>query len=290
MTTLFKRDWQLVVDDLDISGLEFNFKAEKNIKSQPNKLDLRVYNLTADHVAQITKRAKAKSSTGVRVDVSAGYINNVQLVFRGDAREISTSHEGPDCITTIAAHDGGRAYRESRISQSFAPGASPQALILACANALNIGSGNATDSSVGASLSALGNQYPNGVVMSGKASDQLTRITRACGMTWSVQNGVLQLQKAGQPLQTESVRIAADSGMIGSPSVDMDSSVASNSTKQKKPTLVNVKCLMIPGLYPGRKILLQAAGYDGGYQIVETVYSGDTSGNDWYAMLKVRPY
>lgn len=292
MATLFKRDWKLIVDDLDVSVLEFKFHAEKNIKSQPNKLDLQIYNLSPDHVAQITKRAQAKQSTGVRVDVEAGYVNSRQLIFRGDAREIYTTHNGSDRITIIAAHDGGRAYRESRINQSFAPGASPSDLINALANALDIGSGNANDAVVGATLNALGAAYPNGIVLSGKASDQLTRITRFMGLTWSVQNGVLQLQESNKPLQTTAVRLASDTGMVGSPSSDMDTSVAASAgtSKQKKPTSVLVKTLMIPDLYPGRKVVLDSLEFSGNYEITQCDYVGDTSGNDWNCQLKMRPY
>jgi hypothetical protein len=86
------------------------------------------------------------------------------------------------------------------------------------------------------------------------------------------------------------VRVAADSGMVGSPAVDMDSNISTTSTKQKKPTLVAVKTLMIPGIYPGRKIFLDSAEYNGGYQVVEAKYSLEVAGNDWTITSKVRPY
>lgn len=290
MATLFKRDWELLVDDLDLTQLEFTFHVEKNTKSEPNKLALQIFNLSPDHVAQVTQRAKAKQSTGVRVRVSAGYVGSTFIVFDGDAREINTTQNSANRMTTIAAHDGGRAFRESRISQSFAAGASVQSVISACAQAMGIGSGNANEVAAGASVNGLGSAFPNGMVLAGRAADQLTRVTRAAGMTWSIQNGVLQLQKGGQPLQTTSVRIASDTGMVGSPSVDMDSNVASSSKKQKKPTMVTVKTLMIPGIYPGRKVVLDTAEFNGGYQVAEALFVGDTSGNDWNITAKVRPY
>lgn len=291
MGVLFKRSWELIVDDLDLTTLDFQFHVEKNTKSEPNKLQLRVLNASPDHVAQLTKRAKAKQSTGVRVRLSAGYEDGGPfLIFDGDAREISTVQDGNDRVTTIAAHDGGRAFRESRISQSFAPGASWTSIIKACAQAMDIGIGNANDVATGASVNGLGSACPNGMVLSGKASDQLTRVTRAAGMTWSIQNGVLQLLKGGQPLQTTSVRVASDTGMIGSPSVDMDSSISGSKTKQKKPTLVHVKTLMIPGIYPGRKVVLDTEEYNGGYAVAEANFVGDTNGDSWEIDAKVRPY
>ena len=290
MATLFKRQWELIVDDVDLTQLEFKAQVEKNTKNEPNKLELQIFNLSPDHVAQVTKRAKAKASKGVRVRVSAGYVGAMFLIFDGDAREIRTVQNFADRTTTIAAHDGGRAFRESRISQSFAPGASVQSIISACAQAMDVGIGNANDIAAGATVASLGSAFPNGIVLAGRASDQLTRVTRAAKMTWSIQNGVLQLMKNGQPLQTTSVRIASDSGMIGSPSVDMDSHVTGTSKTQKKPTLVSVKTLMIPGIYPGRKVVLDTEEYNGGYQVVETRFVLDTSGNEWEINSKVRPY
>lgn len=290
MATLFKRKWEIIVDDLDLTNVDFSFRVDKNTKAEPNKLEIKIYNLSPDHVAQVTKRAQAKGSKGVNVRLSAGYVDNMHLIFDGDAREISTVHNTADRVTTIAAHDGGRAYRESRIGQSFAPGASVSSVIVACAKAMGVGIGNANEASVGASVNGLGSAFPNGITLAGRASDQLSRVTRAAGLTWSIQNSVLQLQKNGQPLQTTSVRIASDAGMVGSPSVEMDSNVTGAAAKKKKPTLVKVRTLMIPGIYPGRKVVLDTNEYNGGYQVVEALFTGDTAGNDWNIDSKLRPY
>lgn len=291
MARLFKHAWSLRVDDLKLDALNFKFAVEKDTKAEPNRLQLQVFNLSRDHVAQITKRAKSTGSTGVNVQLSAGYVDDVHLIFDGDAREIFTTQNDSDRITTIAAHDGGRAFRESRINQAFAPGASVSSVIQACAKAMSIGIGNANDVATGSSVDGLGPSFPNGITLSGKASDQLTRVARAAGLTWSVQNGVLQLLKGGQPLQTAAVRIASDTGMVGSPSVDMECSVAGSSkSKTKKAGLVNVRTLMVPGIYPGRKVVLDTEDFNGGYQVVASRYIGDTAGNEWEIHSKVKAY
>jgi hypothetical protein len=291
VATLFGRRWELIVDNLELTNLDFRFHVAKSTKAEPNKLDIQVVNMSPDHVAQVTKRATSKGSTGVNIRLSAGLGEDLHLIFDGDAREISTAQTSAERITTIAAHDGGRAFRESRISQSFAPGASITSAIVACARAMGIGIGNANEASAGASINGLGAAFPNGITLAGRASDQLSRVTRAAGLTWSIQNSVLQLQKNGQPLQTTSVRIASDAGMVGSPSVDMDANVASSDAKKKtKPTLVKVRTLIIPGIYPGRKVVLDTADYQGGYQVVEALFTGATDGNDWYIDAKLRPY
>lgn len=298
MGVLFKRAWELIVDDLDLTTLDFKFEIEKNDKAEPNKLELNIYNASPDHVAQLAATAKANSATGVRVRLSVGYVDDGPfLIFDGDAREVTTTQNGDDRITRIAAHDGGRTFRESRISQSFAPGASWSSIISACAAAMDIGSGNANDAAVGATVPGLGSSCPNGMVLAGRASDQLTRVTKACGMTWSIQNGVLQLLKDGKPLQTTSVRIASDSGLVGSPSVDTDSHISkgykstpATTKKKKKPHLLNVKTLMIPGIYPGRKVAMDSEEYQGGYQVLQAIFIGDTAGNDWNINSKMRPY
>jgi hypothetical protein len=159
---------------------------------------------------------------------------------------------------------------------------------------MSIGIGNAREASQGSQAGSFGGSFPNGIALQGRASDQLQRVCHAANLTWSVQYGVLQLQRGGAPLQTAAVRIAPDTGMVGSPTMEMDSSVptAKGAAKgtSKPRTLVGVKTLMISGLYPGRKVVLDTAEYHGGYQITECKYVGDTAGNDWNVELKLRPY
>lgn len=290
MPPLFKRVWQLIIDDLELTQLDFRFHVGKNLKAEPNKLEMEIYNISPDHVAEITKRAKAKDTAGVNVQVSAGLGGDLHLIFDGDAREVSPTQNTADRIVRLSGHDGGRAFRESRINQSFAPGASVSSVIVACARALGVGIGNANEASAAASIDGLGASFPNGIVLAGRASDQLTRVTRAAKLTWSIQNGVLQLQQRGKPLQTASVRLAFDTGLVGSPSIEVDSATATAKPKAKKPRLLKVRSLIIPGIYPGRKIVLDSAEYSGGYEVVEALYTGDTAGPEWNIDSKVRPY
>lgn len=288
--SLFKRDWKFLVDNLDVSKLDGKFHIEKSLKATPNKLTLELYNLSPDHAAQIEKRATANKSTGVRVEVSAGYVNSVPLIFNGDAHKIYTDIQNGTRVSLVTALDGGRSYREAQIDASIGPGATAQSLIVQCAQAMGIGVGNTNEASVGAVVSSLGTSFPTGTVLSGKAADELTRLTNAVGLTWSIQNGALQLQKPGKPLQGSSLRLASSTGLVGSPTTDMDASVSASKPKKDKPTHVLARTLLIPGLAPGRIVVLDSASFKGNYQIVQCDYLGDTMGNDWYCNLKLAPY
>jgi hypothetical protein len=287
---LFGRDWKISVDDLDVSALSCKFHVEKSTKAVPNKIKLEIINLSHDHAAELAKRAEVNKKTGIMVQVAAGYTDNVPVIFTGDAHKIVTTFQGAERVSLITAHDGGRSYRESMVEISVGPGASVSSVIKQCAQAMGIGSGNSNELAGNAVSEVLGSSIPTGMVLSGKAAVELTRVTRAVGLQWSIQNGVLQLQKEGKPLQTESLRIGVDSGMIGSPTTDMDSSVTAAKAKKEKPTHVVVKTLMIPGLAPGRVVVLDAANFDGNYQIAQCDYVGDSAGNDWYCNLKLSPY
>ena len=295
---LFRRAYRLIVDDLDVTGLDIQFHVSKTTKPEPNKAQIKIFNLSPDHIQQLTKRAKAKDSSGIRVELSAGYVDDVPLIFRGDVRDIATDHNGADTITTIAGHDGGRAYREARINIGYGPGTAIETILRDCAKALTVGEGNISDVARTGTIKALGRAFPHGVVLSGRASQQLDRVVKAIGCTWSIQNGVLQLQQGGAALQASAIRLAADSGLVGSPATEIDASVAQPSpdaatkptaSKPKKPkTVLACKALMIPGLTPGRKVALESQDYNGTYQIMQDDYVGDTAGNDWHSNLKLK--
>jgi hypothetical protein len=304
-TRLFGRRWQVIIDTLDISALHIQFHISKSIKAEPNKCELKLFNLSPDHIAEITKRAKTHKDTagnkieGVRLEISAGYTDEMPLIFRGDIRDIATVRSGPDRVTTITGDDGGRGYRTGRISESFGPGASIATVLRKCAEAMGVGTGNIDDFTKRAEIVGLGSAFPYGTVLSGQASKELDRMVRALGLTWSIQNGVIQVQEHGKPLQTSALSLSSSSGLIDTPTVEIDTSVAqpapdAKAPKKPKPvkpqSILKLKTLMIPGVYPGRKIVLDADVYKGGYALVQCDYVGDTAGNDWSIESKARVY
>jgi hypothetical protein len=100
----------------------------------------------------------------------------------------------------------------------------------------------------------------------------MRRVLRSLGLTYSIQNGVLQVLRRGQALQNTAVRLVPGSGLVDYPSRSADGKVLA-------------KCLLIPDIYPGRKVSFDVPGLSGFFRIREAKYTGDTAGQDWYASI-----
>lgn len=308
MSELFRRSWKVQVDTLDVSALDLEFKILTTIKPFPNKCVLTLWNLNADHRAQILKRNRPseKKIQGVPVQVEAGYINNTAVLFRGDLREAVSQRDPTDWKTVMSGDDGGVAYRESRINRTFTKGTPIASIVKECAGALDIGTGNVDKFISDVEIGGVGKTLPHTMTLSGPASRELSRVLESVKLSWSIQRGVLQVQKKGQPLDLGAIRITPDTGLVGSPEASIDATVAlgnpqqfavgAKQVKQKKakakdPSILKLRTLLIPGLVPGRKIALESAEFNGGYMLTEVEYVGQSWTPDvWHCQCVARVY
>ncbi len=309
MTTLFRRSWKVQVDTLDVSALDIEFDILKSIKPTPNKCALTIWDMNRDHRAQLLKRNKPNPASnhlvGIPVQVSAGYIDNAPVLFQGDLREVGGGKEVSDRKITLSGDDGGRAYREARINKTFTKGTPLSNVVQQACSAMGIGQGNASRYFASASIAASGSTLPHTMTLSGSASDQLNRILESVGLTWSIQNGALQVLPKGTPLDQPAIEISSSTGLLDSPQASIDSSTSLGSAQQfaagakqkvakppkpKDTGILKLKTLLIPGIVPGRKLVLKSDEYNGGYMFVECRYRGQTWAKDYFIESIVRVY
>lgn len=273
---LFGRTWALSVGELDVSELDLSFSIEKSTKREPNTCEVRVHNLSPD------SRAEIEGARGPRVVLRAGFEDDGDpppVLFSGDARLQWTERDGTDFVTHVQARDGGRAYAEARVSRAYGPGVAVRDVLADAVDALEIGRGNLGEFST-AALRTGATRFEDGYVVDGPARGVINTILRGAGLRWSVQNGALQIMRIGQALQTEAVVLSPDSGLVESPTRVREG------TERGK---VTARCLLQPGLDPGRRVVLESRVISGEYEVRKVTYSGDTKGNDWHATLEMRP-
>ena len=277
--TLFHRDWSVTVGTLRVDApLRLAFDIERSTRSQPNKATVRIWGLTREHQAQIEQAELAQ------VVVRAGYRDRgAETIFRGElfrarGKEpgIRTERSMVDVVTHIEARDGGRTFQRARISRSFGPGVAVTTVLQALADALQVGAGNLGEVASVAELEAGGVTYPEGIVLSGQAARELTRILGGLGLRWSVQHGMLQVLRRGGALQTQAVRLTADTGLVGRPAVGTRGQV-------------KVRALLTPTLWPGRHVILESDEAQGTYTCRTVHYQGDSHADDWYADCELQP-
>jgi hypothetical protein len=274
---IWERAWRMQVGDLDLSSLACRFKATRSLYGYAGTLDLEVRNLNEEHRRAIVRAPRYRTF----VEVQAGYREGMSLIFRGDLRKAMPSREGTDWVVKITAGDGEHALRTARVARSFASGTTLQTVVQAIAEAMGVGPGNAAQALRGARLGGLDDTFPEGTMLFGGAAAELTRLTASAGLTWSIQDGNLQVLPRGGALAREAILLSASTGLIGVPEV-----VTRRALK--------LKAALIPGLVPGQLVMVESdvvalgtRGAAGAWRISQAEYAGDTHGQDWAATLTV---
>lgn len=255
----------------NVEGLAVRFACKRDLKAEPNTCDLTIYNLNRDHrlALQLQKTAT--------VQVDAGYVGATSTLFLGDLRTTYSTREGADWVTQLSAGDGEKAIQTSRVSQAFRPGTDLGPVLEDLAQALGVGRGNLASAVAKLRSTGVAGAFSRGTVLSGSAASEMSRVLESVDLTWSVQNGVLQILGIREALTDLAIVCDEEHGMIGSPSVDKDGTLS-------------VRMLIQPHVIPGRKLVLKAHEIQGQYVVQETAHAGDTRGNDWYVDVKARPY
>lgn len=267
---LFERAWRVQVGSLDLSALACKFKVSRSLYGYAGTCELEVRNLSETHRREILAAPRRTTY----IEVQAGYREGTALIFRGDKRKTIPVRENTDWVMKITAGDGEHALRNARVGRSFAAGSTVQQVVQHIADAMGVGAGNAATALRGATLGGLDGTFPEGTMLHGLAAEELTRLTSSSGLTWSIQDGNLQILPRGGALAREAILLSASTGLIGAPEV------------VDRRTLT-VKALLIPGLVPGQQVVLDSSVATGAWRISQAEYSGDTHGQDWTATLTV---
>mgnify|MGYP000054633458 CR=1 FL=1 len=278
---LFGRAWRIQVGTLVLSrrsadgqeGLDCSFKITRSLaSSHAGSCELTVYNPSREHLRELTQLPRRTTF----VSVDAGYIEGHSRLFTGNLRLALPKREGSDFSVTITAGDGTFARRTARISQAFAPGTTVDRAATEIAAALGVGVGNAATAFRGSRLSGADGTWADGGSLHGLAAEELTRLCEGAGLTWSVQDGQLQVLPLGGALARDAIRLGADSGLLDAPEI-----VDRRTTK--------VRALLQPGLVPGQRVVVDSMLVQGAVlRITEATFSGDTAGASWDAELTLK--
>lgn len=303
MTTQWIRAISLIVADnagkgIDLSNMRIVFRTkQKNIQS-PNTLVARIYNLSWNTALKCRNEF-------TRVELKAGYQENIATIFAGSITHARIGRENPtDTFLEIEAADGDLAYNFAIINKSIAAGwgsADQYKALLAALQEKDpkIQGGYVPEWSP--------TKHARGLAMSGNAKDYLAELAERENCEWSIDNGTLNFTpRTGVRPQGTGPVLSAATGLVGMP--------------QQTPDGIMMTCLLNPNIqngcavkldnshvggnnsgvqeatwgfsYSGKEIT-QATDYstilraatDGYYKVLVVEHSGDTRGNPWYSSL-----
>lgn len=182
--------------------IHISFRLEKSDLETQNTGKIDVWNLNPSHIAMLER---ADCCVGLK----AGYGSHLSLIFAGIVSFVSNKKDGADMKTTIEVVDNLISVRDTNVSISYKGKISWKTIlddVAAQMGVVPVYSYNATFTNVS-----------NGYSYVGAAKNVLTKGCQCCGLTWSIQNGVLQIKRPGDSMSTKGYLLSAETGMIGSP-------------------------------------------------------------------------
>jgi hypothetical protein len=281
--------------DVALSTTEHDIKFEitKSIKSEPNKCKLTIYNLSEEQRAAIEElvpvaptgniedkkkarvAARKQALRGVPVKIEAGYGGDNSLLWIGDLRTAKSEYNAPDWVTELESGDGEKVWQNARVNVSFGPSTPLDDVFTALVRELKIGEGNLAK--IKKAMRIDKKIIPQGTVLSGPVATILTDWCRSADLEWSIQDGAIQFLDRGKALAERAIYVSSDSGMIKSPTVDVDG-------------ILTVEMLMVPDIRPGRLIVVESRRIKGNFKCETIVWNGDSSGNEWSVKISARRY
>jgi hypothetical protein len=269
VTKQFGRKYLCQIGTLVFDALDVEFRAIKTLNSEPNTLDLVVYNLTPDH------RKQLKQNQNLIAKLDAGYTGNIGTVFYGRVRDVHSEYDPPDWITQLSSGDGEQEKQTARINESFAPGTPLPTILTKAAEALGLGVGNIVTQAPLAQFLDGSKQTLHGTVLSGPAARELDRIAHSAGLEWSIQDQIIQFLPLNQPTNEVAVVLTPATGLIGSPTIGNDG-------------IISASALLNSAIIPGRQLHIYSREINVVARCESVAFMGSSAGGDWYADIEAK--
>jgi hypothetical protein len=271
---------------LDLSNMRVRFITSQSDIETPNHVIIRVYNLS-DATAQSAQKEFQN------VILQAGYETGAfGIIFTGTIKQIRRGREdATDTYLDISAADGDIAYNQGIINKTLAAGATAADERNALISAMGIPAGYVADMPPGAAQ--------RGQVKYGMARNYMRDLADTNGMTWSIQNGQVQMIPTTGYRPGTAVVLNSNTGMIGlpqqteggilvkcllNPNIKIGGMVQINNASIQK-SLLGGQTLQRPGRLEDQAGLLPKTTNDGFYKVYVCEHEGDTRGQEWYSKL-----
>lgn len=254
-----------------ITDLRVDFSITKTLGEKPNDCTVTVYNLSEQTRAEFIKKP-------LRIDLAAGYKDDgVARLFTGDLRWAESKLDRVDWVTKLQMGDGDRAFNYAHISRSYRGGVALKTAVKDVAASMGLRVPKSLDD-----FKEMAQQFSGGLTLEGPSQAQLTKLLRARGMQWSIQDGSMQVLRVGDVRNNQAILVSQATGMVGTPDYGPP-------REQGKPPTLSVKMLLYPGLVPGGKVQMDTLTIKGLFKLEKVSHAGSTHTPDWYSTFEARP-
>jgi hypothetical protein len=269
-----------------LGELRTSFDVRQFDRQSPNTADILVYNLSDN-----TKMKLSREFT--KVSLRAGYESNFAPIFEGTIRQFRSGRSSPtDTYLNIRAGDGDIAYTQGVMQVTLSAGATAEDMINSILQALaplGVTRGQVVGLPPERSIRA--------VVLSGMIREVLRELCQGWRLSWSIQNGRLDIRPSENAVDTRSpIVLNSVTGLIGRPEQTIDG-VRARALLNPQITVARTLQIDNKSIQQGQYDLSNFGPVqndaldrvriteDGLYRVVAVDHVGDTHGQEWYSEI-----
>ena len=256
--------------------LHIQFSVEKSDVASPNTAKISIWNLNPAHKAALEEK-------DCIVTLNAGYRGNTPMVLTGTVTNVVTEDDGADQKTTIDVLDGRKELRDSYVTLGYLQSTDSKLILQDAAGQMGL----PITFSPGASFKPLESYSYVGL-----AKNVLDKVCASNNLTWTIQNGVIQVTKPNESISTVAHLISPQTGLIGSPkkltqSEKNSGSAEENSSKNKAQAGWEIRYFLNAAIGVNDLVQLQSKAASGIFRVKSVKMQGDNMAGDWICIAKV---
>lgn len=249
--------------------LHVNFSLQKSDLETQNTGRVTVWNLNPSQLSVLNEKDCV-------VSLRAGYGNQLPLIFAGIVSYVCTSLDSADRKTEIEVIDNLVEVRDTYVAVSYNGTVNWKTIFDDVAAQMGV--------AISYSYNAKFVDISNGFSFVGLARDIMTKGCKCCNLSWSLQNGVMQVKKPGDVMSKEVFVLSPDTGLLGIPArvvLTQEDSTAENQLGW------DVEYFLNGAINIDDYVKLESETVTGFFRVYSLEISGDNVSGDWICKARL---
>lgn len=249
--------------------LHVNFSLQKSDLETQNTGRVTVWNLNKSQLAVLNEKDCV-------VSLRAGYGNQIPLIFAGIVSYVCTSLDSADRKTEIEVIDNLVEVRDTYVTVSYNGTVNWKTIFDDVAAQMGV--------AISYSYNAEFVDIANGFSFVGLARDIMTKGCKCCNLSWSLQNGVMQVKRPGDVMSKEVFVLSPDTGLLGIPARVVLTQEDATATNQLG---WDVEYFLNGAINIDDYVKLESETVTGFFRVYSLEISGDNVSGDWICKARL---
>ena len=249
--------------------LHVNFSLQKSYLETQNTGRVTVWNLNKSQLAVLNEKDCV-------VSLRAGYGNQIPLIFAGIVSYVCTSLDSADRKTEIEVIDNLVEVRDTYVTVSYNGTVNWKTIFDDVAAQMGV--------AISYSYNAEFVDIANGFSFVGLARDIMTKGCKCCNLSWSLQNGVMQVKRPGDVMSKEVFVLSPDTGLLGIPARVVLTQEDATATNQLG---WDVEYFLNGAINIDDYVKLESETVIGFFRVYSLEISGDNISGDWICKARL---